>query len=187
MDKPTHLSKSSPIQTAKKGEKARQMETADFTKLYRQTAVPVFHYLYSRVNNIQDAEDLTSQTFLTAYEKFPKLRDPKKFRAWVFTIARNKAYDFFRKSQRHATVPLNDELAQTVTSSEKTSPKDKDRLLDLENLIASLHPQEQDYLRLRIVAELTFAEIASILKKPESQIKKRYYRLLDRLQTQMDK
>ena len=40
---------------------------------------------------------------------------------------------------------------------------------------------------LRIVADLPFAEIASILSEPETRIKKKYYRLLERLQAQVEK
>jgi RNA polymerase sigma-70 factor (ECF subfamily) len=83
-------------------------------------------------------------------------------------------------------VEFDEELDQASDDARKLSRKDKDRLIDLEHLIIHLAPREQEYLRLRIVAELPFAEIASILKKPETRIKKRYYRLLDRLQAQME-
>lgn len=187
MDKTEPLTKRTPASSLNEAATDKKIKAVQFTELYRETATSIFHYLCSRVGNTQDAEDLTSQTFLTAYENFPKLRDPDKFTSWIFTIARNKAYDFFRKSKRHPTVKFDEELAQPDGDKGKLSLKDKDRLLDLENLIAHLAPREQEYLRLRIVAELPFAEIAVILKKPETRIKKRYYRLLDRLQVQMEK
>jgi RNA polymerase sigma-70 factor (ECF subfamily) len=139
------------------------------------------------VHNIKDAEDLTSQTYLAAYENISKLRDPSKFTSWVFTIARNKALDFFRKSKRHPTVKFDEEFAQTGVSKRILFQNDKERLLDLKHLINRLDQREQEYLRLRIVAQLPFAEIASILNKPEARIKKRYYRLLKSLQAQMEK
>jgi RNA polymerase sigma-70 factor (ECF subfamily) len=157
-----------------------------FTQLYHQTVTIVFRYLYSRVNNIEDAEDLTSQTFITAYEKLGKLRDPKKFIPWVFTIARNKVNDFFRKSQRCPPIDDGEKLEQSNAAIGTISREDQDRLLDLEALIKNLRPHEQEYLRLRLAAELPFAEIAAILKMPEIRIKKRYYRLIDRLKRQME-
>jgi RNA polymerase sigma factor (sigma-70 family) len=145
------------------------------------------YYLYSRVHNIADAEDLTSQTFITAFENLPRLRDPLKFTPWVFKIARNKASDFFRISQRRPITDFDEELDQTNTMGEALSQTDWDRLRDLECLISRLSPLEQEYLRLRIVAELPFAEIASILNEPETRLKKKYYRLLERLQAQVEK
>ncbi len=186
MDKSKPLTKRTLTSLLDEDREDEDKAEVNFTERYREIASSVFYYLYSRVHNVQDAEDLTAQTFLTAYESISKLRDPNKFTSWVFTIARNKAYDFFRKSKRHPTVKFDEELAQPEVDSNKLSRKDKDRLLDLENLIARLAPREQEYLRLRIVAELPWAEIASILKKPETRIKKRYYRLLERLQAQME-
>ena len=59
-------------------------------------------------------------------------------------------------------------------------------MVELERLISALKPLEQEYLRLRLVADLPFAQIAGILKQPENRIKKSYYRLLERLQAQVE-
>ncbi len=59
-------------------------------------------------------------------------------------------------------------------------------MIDLERLISALNPIEQDYLRLRLIAELPFAEIAEILHQSETRVKKSYYRLLERLQAHME-
>ena len=168
-------------------EETHQSMMVNFTELYRRNATNVFYYLYSRVRNVADAEDLASQTFVTALESLPNLRDPLKFTPWVFTIARNKAFDFFRKAQRRPTVDFDEELNQTKATIGELSQADQDRLCDLERLISRLNPLEQEYLRLRIVADLPFAEIASILNEPEIRIKKKYYRLLERLQAQVEK
>ena len=115
-----------------------QSETLNFTELYRKNVSPVFYYLYSRVHNAADAEDLTSQTFVTALETLSKLRDPQKFRPWVFTIARNKAVDYFRKAQRHPTADYDEELDAAKPNGEAISQADQDRLHDLEQLISRL-------------------------------------------------
>jgi len=166
---------------------SERSEKVNFTDLYRRNVSPVFYYLYSRVHNVADAEDLTSQTFVTALETLSRLRDLQKFRPWVFTIARNKAIDYFRKAQRHPTADYDEELDKVKPNGETLSQADQDRLHDLEQLISRLSSLEQEYLRLRIVADLSFAEIASILAEPETRIKKKYYRLLERLQAQAEK
>ncbi|MGB4595997.1 MAG: sigma-70 family RNA polymerase sigma factor [Anaerolineaceae bacterium] len=168
-------------------EEASRAKAVKFTELYQRNVTPVFYYLYSRVRNVADAEDLTSQTFVSALENLSKLSDPLKFRPWVFTIARNKAFDFWRKSQRQPTTDYDEELDQSKAMRGELSQTDQDRLRDLDCLITHLSPLEQEYLRLRIVADLPFAEIASILSEPETRIKKKYYRLLERLQAQVEK
>jgi len=187
MDETRPLAKEGPAFIVNKAEEASQAEAINFTELYRRNAIPVFYYLYSRVRNVADAEDLTSQTFLAALENLSKLRDPLKFTPWVFTIARHKAFDFFRKSQRRPIADYDEELDQTKAVGGEFPQAHRDRLLDLEHIIARLSPLEQEYLRLRITADLPFAEIASILSEPETRIKKKYYRLLERLQAQVEK
>jgi len=187
MDETKTLAKEAPTFMVNKAEEANRAVSVNFTELYHRNAIPVFNYLFSRVRNVADAEDLTSQTFMTALENLSKLRDPLKCTPWIFTIARNKAFDFFRKSQRHPTVDFDEYLDQAKAVGGELSQTDQDRLRDLDRLITRLSPFDQEYLRLRIVADLSFAEIASILSEPETRIKKKYYRLLERLQAQVEK
>jgi RNA polymerase sigma-70 factor (ECF subfamily) len=63
---------------------------------------------------------------------------------------------------------------------------DRERLLNLDQILALLSEEELDLLRLRNVAELTFAEMAEILSKTEDSTKKKYYRLLARLQSKLE-
>ena len=186
MNETKALKKESLALMMNEAEGTHQTITADFTELYRRDATNVFYYLYSRVRNVADAEDLTSLTFVTALENLSGLRDPRKFTPWVFTIARNKAFDYFRQSQRRPMADFDEELESAKAVEVTLSQTDQDRLCDLESLISRLSPLEQEYLRLRIVADLPFAEIASILSEPETRIKKKYYRLLERLQAQVE-
>jgi RNA polymerase sigma-70 factor (ECF subfamily) len=186
MDETKPLVKEAPVLMVNKTEEDSQAAVVGFTELYRRNAARVFYYLYSRVRNVADAEDLTSQTFVTALENLSRLRDPLKFTPWVFSIARNKAFDFFRKSQRRPVADYDEELEQTKAEGNVLSQADQDRLRDLEGIISRLSPLEQEYLRLRIVADLPFAEIAAILNQPETRVKKKYYRLLERLQAQVE-
>ncbi|MFZ3150109.1 MAG: sigma-70 family RNA polymerase sigma factor [Anaerolineaceae bacterium] len=158
----------------------------DFSELYRRHVSSVYYYLYSRVQNIADAEDLTSETFITALETRHRLRDPSKLTPWLFTIARNKAMDYFRRTRRHPNQNYNEELDQSLVLKRYDNNLEQDRLIELERLITGLKPIEQEYLRLRLIAELPFNEIATILRQPEHRIKKSYYRLLERLQAQVE-
>ncbi|MGI6250070.1 MAG: RNA polymerase sigma factor [Anaerolineaceae bacterium] len=155
-----------------------------FSDLYRQHASRIYYYLYARVRSTAEAEDLTSQTFITALENYHKLKDQGKFVPWLFTIARNKANDHFRQRYRRKILSLDDEVA--AGKQLQANELNTDRMIELEQLISALKPIEQEYLRLRLVAELPFAEIAAILRQPETRIKKSYYRLLERLQAQVE-
>ena len=164
-------------------EAARQ-DPRMFGDLYLLYAQPVFRYLYSRMGSVPEAEDATAQTFLAALERFPKYRHDGYFASWLFSIARNKAMDYFRKQGKEASldeaerIPADTNLLQQVIKTE--------RIAALSKLIRSLSEDEQELIRLRYVAELNFAEIGHLLGQKEDTVKKSLYRLLARIKVQTD-
>lgn len=157
---------------------------ASFGKLYDQYAPSIYRYILSRTGNTQDAQDITAQTFLKAMEMLPRYHHHGYFSAWLFSIARNKYIDHFRRIKKDSTQVLeyvtnpDPDILSTIVNQE--------RLIALRNILYSLPEEEQDLLSLRNVGELSFSEIAEIFKKSEEAIKKKYYRLLARLQSQLE-
>ena len=159
-------------------------EPLAFARLYDQFATSIYRYLYSRVGNQVDAEDLTAQTFLTVLEKLPRYRERGNFKAWLFTIARNKAMDHFRTARTEVyldttEIPFEqgDLLAKVIQT---------EQVQRLSALIGTLAEPERELLRLRYIANLSFAEMAAIFGKRQDAVKKSLYRLQTRLQTQTE-
>jgi RNA polymerase sigma-70 factor (ECF subfamily) len=163
---------------------AARQDPQAFAGLYDLYAQRVYRYLLSRTGSVQEAEDLTAQTFLAAIQAFPAYRHRGNFSAWLFTIARRKAIDFFRKHKE--TVSLEGIEEQIPTDGGREPGSKSDRQLDLLTQIQKLSPQEQELLRLRFVAELRFNQIAVLLGKTEAAVKKSTYRLLARLEDQLE-
>lgn len=164
-------------------EDARQ-DPLVFAQLYDRFSKPIYRYLYSRVGNQTDAEDLTAQTFLTVLEKLPRYRERGHFKAWLFTIARNKSMDHFR--EKRSEVQLD---AAEMRSGQKDLLVDliqNEQIQQLSTLIHSLDQDEQELLRLRYVADLSFPEMAALLGKRQDAVKKSLYRLQARLQSQLE-
>lgn len=155
-----------------------------FAGLYDMYVQPVYRYMLSKVGNVQDAEDLTGQTFLAALQHFPSYKHRGKFAAWLFSIARNKAVDFYRKKGKQHRI---EEASASLSSHLGEQPIIKtDRQLDLSQLISLLSEEEQELLRLRFVAQMRFREIAALIGKREGAVKKSLYRLLEKLETQLE-
>ena len=156
----------------------------EFGELYLLYAQPVFRYLFSRIGTLSDAEDATAQTFLAALERFPKYRHDGYFASWLFSIARNKAMDYFRNRRKETPleeaefIPADGNMLQQVIKTE--------RIAALSKLIRALPEEEQELIRLRFVAELSFAEIGHLLGQKEDTVKKSIYRLLARLKVQLE-
>ncbi len=172
------------VQQLLKTVNAARRDARAFGELYRLLVDRVFRYLYSRVGSRSDAEDLTAQTFLAAYEALPRLRQDDRFLPWLFSIARSKLNDHYRR--RRPLSPLDpdgnrsegqDPLALVILAEQDAR---------LSGLIQALPEQEQELLRLRYLGELRFAEMARLLNRREDAVKKQLYRLLERLHAQME-
>ena len=163
---------------------AARQDPRVFGELYSLYAQSVFRYLYSRIGSLADAEDATAQTFLAALEQLPKYRHDGYFASWLFSIAHHKAMDHFRKRRKETSldeadlIPDDTNLFQQVIKTE--------RIATLSKLIRTLPEDEQELIRLRYVADLNFAEIGHMLSQKEDTVKKSLYRLLARLEDQLE-
>jgi RNA polymerase sigma-70 factor, ECF subfamily len=156
---------------------------AAFSVLYDRYVQSIYRYHYYRTGSAPEAEDLTSQTFLAALEALPRYQHQGNFAAWLFRIARGKVIDTMRRQQNQKPLnetypaPIADLLTQTVHS---------DEVARLSVLIHALDEDGQELIRLRYTAELPFAQIAAILSSNENTVKKSLYRVMARLQSQME-
>jgi RNA polymerase sigma-70 factor (ECF subfamily) len=155
-----------------------------FGELYLLYAQPVFRYIFSRIGSVSEAEDITSQTFLAALERFPKYRHDGYFASWLFSIARNKSADYFRKHGKET--PLGAAALDYSAPNLLQQVIKTERIAALSKLIDTLHEEERDLIRLRYAAELSFAEIGHVLNQKEDTVKKSVYRLLARLKVQLE-
>jgi len=164
-------------------EKAVAGDPIALVSLYDRYARDIYRYLYSRVGNAADAEDLTAQTFMAVIESLPRYRHRGHFSAWIYQIARNKAMDLFRK-QRQDPIDLpydtasSDEIMEQVIEGQAYE--------DLERLLKNLKEEEQELIRLRFTAELSFVEIAQLIGRKEDAVRKSINRILERLSRQME-
>jgi RNA polymerase sigma-70 factor (ECF subfamily) len=161
-----------------------QHSLVGFKPLYLKWLSPVFRYFYYRVGNVKDAEDLTSQVFLKVFEELPRYNDRGHFPAWLFTIARHKAADFFRIKPSFISLEAEDPPDQNIDLLAQAVRTDE--IQRLRDLIRSLPEAEQELIQLRFVVELGYREIAEVLGHKEDAVRKSISRLLDRLQSRLE-
>lgn len=159
-------------------------DPAAFAPLYDFYIESIYRYIYSRVQDTAEAEDLAAQTFLSALEALPRYQDKGFFSAWLFSIARSKVVDHFRDKKREKMAEKTEEATD--------HPDFLGRIIqaqDVQWLSATIHALKEDdreLIYLRYVAGLTFPEMAALLGKRVDAVKKSVYRLLTRLQNQME-
>ncbi len=164
--------------------RAARNDPGAFARLYDRYVGTLYKYLLGKTGSPAEAEDLTSQTFLSAWENLPAYQDRGYFRAWLFGIARNKWVDFYRKSKRGSS-PL-DHLPASTESDFLQEVIRGERSQALAGLVKKLDGNDVELLRLRLAAELDFREIGVVLGKSEAAVKKSYYRLIERMKKEME-
>ena len=160
-------------------ERAKQDKEA-FGELYERYVDRIFNYVYYRVGNRADAEDLTSRIFYRALQHIGRYEDQGvPFSAWLYRIARNLVANWYRDRSRHQFVALDDVSqwrfsdAGPEMSAEWAEHKD-----DLRAAIHQLPAERQDLLILKFVDRLPNAEIGRIMGRSEGAVKSLYHRSL---------
>jgi len=160
-----------------------QRDSTSFSVLYDRYVQPIYRYIYSRVGNVAEAEDLTSKTFLSALEALHSYKHNGNFAAWLYRIAHSKVIDYVRS--RKSQFPL-DETSFTESGDFLKSMADSEEIEHLRKLLRALDEDDQELIRLRYTVGLPFAQIAAIRNRSENSIKKNLYRVVARLQSQLE-
>lgn len=155
---------------------------AKMEQLYSLYESAVYAIAYSILNNVEQAEDVTQDTFLKIYSYLDDIKEvgSKRTKAFITKIVKNTAIDIYRKNQKISTYSENIE----DTMSEDTDPANivERQLITLYKLDAldSAMSDISDYLRKIIIMrygyELKMTEIADILGKDSATIRKQVER-----------
>jgi RNA polymerase sigma-70 factor, ECF subfamily len=157
-------------------------DRAAFAELYRRYLPRVYRYALVQVGgDPQQAQDVTAQTFLVALERLATYWRTGTFIAWLLTLARHKAADLHRA--RRAKAPL--EEAAAVASPEPSPERTVAARLEVAQVVRTLAPERAEALALRLFAELTIGEIASVMGKSEAAVKMLVHRALSDLRERL--
>jgi RNA polymerase sigma-70 factor (ECF subfamily) len=120
----------------------------------------VFYLVRGLVMDIEEAKDITQKTFIKAYRRLKKLRDRRRFRQWLLSIAVNTARDSLR-SIKTDRVPLPEPVDCETDPEEEAIKRERKKLLC--EAIKGLSTRQREVVLLRIYHGLRFNEIAEVL------------------------
>ena len=159
--------------------RAQRGDATAFAELVRRFQDRVFRFLLRLTRTREDAQDLTQETFMHAYEALPRWRPDAQFSTWLLRIARNLAYDMLRRSQRVDFVTLEPEQEARLVDTAPTPEaalQGVEQLRLLETALARLPTDQREVLLLREIEQLSYDEIALVLDVPLGTIKSRIAR-----------
>jgi RNA polymerase sigma factor (sigma-70 family) len=127
------------------------------------------------------AQDATQAAWPIAWQKLRTLRDPRRLRPWLVSIAVNEARQMIRRQSRYKRVTID----VADISSDDHDPASRATDADLLALVRRLSPEDRGLLALRFVAGFDANEIGDILGISASGVRSRLSRLLDRLRMEL--
>jgi len=163
-------------------ERATMRDQSAFAELYNTYVDKIYKYVYYKVGNAADAEDLCEQVFLKAWEAIGRYKwCGYPFSSWLYKLAHNLVVDHYRT--RRDPMPLNDLL---YTPLEPADPENAlHATLEAEEIrraIAQLTGEQRQVIQLKFVEGYSNLEIAEMLNKKEGAIRALQYRALRSLQ-----
>lgn len=157
-------------------------DPACFKFLYEKYFKRIFVFVYHKVENRDEASDLTSQVFLKAMRRLHQYQSRGlPFSSWLYRIAVNECADFFRKNRRSKVVYVEEISFRNLF--EEMFPEDINEELEkkLHLVLKKLSEAELQILELRFFEGMSFKMVAEVLGTSENNVKARTYRLLEKM------
>ena len=158
------------------------MTNQDFTAAAAAYTDMVYRIALNWFKNVPDAEDVTQDTFVRAWEKAEQYRPQGTPMAWLLAIARNLALMKLRERARTQDLPPEDWESFAVDSHDVTT---EDRTV-LTAALSTLSDEERQIIMLHVTAGLKHREIAQLLELPLSTVLSKYRRALQKLKETLE-
>lgn len=165
--------------------RAIDRDTGAFAELYDRHVVRVYRHIYYIVNDRREAEDLTAQTFLKAWEAIDRYRERgAPFVAWLLRIAHNVAVSYLRSRRDHGNLDeafVDQKLHRNPEEALEQSA-DED---NIRQAILELGEEQRQVIILRFVEELDHRQVAAVIGKSVPAVRVIQHRALGNLRKLM--
>ncbi len=166
--------------------KAKRGDSEAFGKLYDRYISQIYRFVFFKVNNIPEAEDITQQVFLKTWQNIRsyKFKRGARFSSWLYSIARNSVIDYYRTSKKHTDIEDVKYDSRFTTSPKFDEKLDRDKKVkQVEKSLSVLTEDERDVVIMKFVEEFSNKEIEETLGKSQGTIRVIQYRALKKLKS----
>jgi RNA polymerase sigma factor (sigma-70 family) len=153
----------------------------DFGRLYDLHVERVYRHIYYRVGNNGDAEDLTQQVFIKAWEairRYKKTAAP--FLAWLMRISHNLVVDFYR-SKKDMVFLDNELVIEDRTPGPEQLAEEQYNQQQIRQVIMQLPEDQQQVVLMSFIEGFSYSEIAAAMGKKEGNVRVIVHRALKRM------
>jgi len=167
--------------------KLKSHDKEAFIKVYDESVKDIHRFVYFKIGNKEEANDITSMIFLKTWNHIQNnsLEDSKTLRALLYKIARNTIIDHYRETGNKITASLDDEDNKIDVIDDAQAPQDRlDQEANLELIKSKLPLLKEEYrevIIMKFINDLTLEEIADISGKTKGNIRVLLHRALSAL------
>ena len=147
-------------------------------KVYEEHVRVIYRFIYARVGNREEAEDLTSQVFMKAMHGLDATRDAESAQSWLFQVARTTVADHWRRFYRLRTDSLDDLMAAGWEVNEEPPPPEKPPDDLAHKLLSRLPERYREVLTHRFLHNQSIRETAELMHLTEANVKVLQFRAL---------
>ena len=151
-------------------------------ELYRRTRSAVYGLALSYLKNAQDAQDLTQDVYVQAWDCAEQYRPTGSPMGWLLAVCRNLCLMRLRREERHAA--LSEEEWDAIPAQECELDADERTLL--QQALASLADEERRIVLLHAVTGMKHREIAELLELPLPTVLSKYHRALKKMRAYLE-
>ncbi|MDD5605938.1 MAG: RNA polymerase sigma factor [Patescibacteria group bacterium] len=160
-------------------EQAQSGNTDAFGQIFDLLSDNIYKFLAFRVKDPEIAKDLTSQTFLEAWQSLKRYNANRSFKTWIFSIARYKLIDHYRSFKPQVSLDaVTDIPDDTDIGVETANALESYAIIDALNHLPEMY---QTVLKLKLIEQLEYSEISDITGKTENNLRVIFKRGLDHL------
>ncbi len=172
---------------AKTLKKAQEGDLSAVEEVCSATWEPLYRFIYMRVQNREEAEDITQETYVKSLSNLHKYDfEPENFSNFLKTVALNVLKDRWRKNKRRKEIEFIDEIRFSEAAFNDTSETSTNRLL-IEKALNNLSEEQRNIIVLRIVKGYSVAETAQMTGKSPANVRVIQYRALKELASILEK
>lgn len=168
--------------------KAQQGDGEAYGALYDLHFTKIYRFIFLKVRQKHDAEDLSHQVFLSAWKNIGNFSfQGFPFSSWLYRIARNAVIDFYRTSKDHVDIEVVSEDKLGFSEDLEKGLETALAIEEVASVLQELTEDEQNVIIMKFVNELSNKEIAEALKKTEGAIRVIQHRALKQLRERLEK
>ncbi|WP_245599871.1 RNA polymerase sigma factor [Paenibacillus harenae] len=156
-------------------------DTKSIEEICSETWEALYRFVYYKVQNREEAEDITQETYAKAYSYLQKGKiAPNKYSAFLKTVAQNVLRDLWRKKKRRGTAVDLDAINPKDYAMDDPAESSAQRHV-IESALTQLTMEQRTVIELRIIKGYSVADTAKLMNKQETAVRVMQHRALQLL------